>query len=307
MKTPRTNAFTINRLHQIRTSEFEALLGRLARSEPWDLEGSFFPFSFRLSQKASVVSVFVCPQRIVDLCDLIEQHTLDCLVVFDVGHTELSELTGKIKSLEDLATKSKIPFSAVNSETIVLRKQYLLPLLSTFRHFDLYLFDIGNDWNEVQVTGQVLACREHDQQSHEAVLSTLSASQFFLYGHDDCYLTVETYEASAAKQIFARTLQIYAGTILDQENMPAFNVPEIPRDMLDAFWRDNLETSILRQATEIRDDRLEIGVSRQPFAFGEIIEYPLEFWIVYNVQNQTWLVETKPRPAERSSNGETQG
>jgi len=121
MTIPNVNAFTINRL-----------------------TGSFFPFSLEVSQKGNVISTFVCAQRVVDLCDLIEKHSLEYLVIFGVEHaSQFDKFTKKEISIEGLATNAKIPFSAIDSETIVLPKEKLLPLLSTFGHYNLNLFDIG--------------------------------------------------------------------------------------------------------------------------------------------------------------------
>lgn len=272
MIIPSKNAFTINQL---------------------GFTGSLFPFSIQVSQKDNVSGIFVCAQRVVELCDLIEKHASNNLVIFGVEQaSQFDKITKKELSIEGLAANAAIPFSAIDSKTIVLAKEYLLPLLSTFSHYSLSLFDIRNGWSESQIISQVLACREHDWRSQDAVLAKLPESQLFLDGHDDCYLTIESYSPDVSKDVFVRALQTYTGTVLAKKIKRSSKISDFPRDLINMVWQADFSLTILEKTTELKNNHLKLGVSKQPYNFREKVKYTPEFWIVYEVENQKWLVQT---------------
>jgi hypothetical protein len=254
--------------------------------------GSFFPFSLKVSETEDVVSMFLCAQRVIDVCDVIESHALDSLAIFGLGQTSsFDEQTDEATSLVNLAAEAKVTFSAIDTQTIVLPKQNLLPLLSTFDHYNLSLFDIGNNWTEDQVISQVMAYREHDWRGQETILSKLPGSTFFLNSHDDCYLTIESYDYDVPKHIFARALQIYVGTILAENQQSPSDIPEIPPNLLDMFWKDSFNITILRETTSLEKGQLKIGLSQQAYSFSESGCYEPEFWVSYDSQSQKWLMD----------------
>ena len=256
------------------------------------LGDSHFPFSLSVSKKGDVISAFIYFQSVSSLCDFIEKNSLENLVIFDVGQVYvIDNYTNKAISIVGLATDANIPFSAIDSETIVLRKDNLLNLLSTFEYYNLCLFDIGNDWTEILVIKQILAYREHDWQSHGVILAKLPASRIFLESHDDCFLTIEAYSQNFSKNVFSRMLQIYCGTILSEIKNTTTEVPEISLDLLDKFWKDEFDLTILRKGTEIINDCVKIGVANQAYNLREKIEYVPEFWLVYEIQSKRWHVQ----------------
>ncbi len=272
MKIPAVNAFTINRLGL--------------------KDGAmFFPLSLEVSRRGKVITTSICAQRMVDLCDIIEKHALDYLVIFDVEGYELDELTGRPLPLQAIARRAAVQFTAIDSETIIVPTGNIPSLLPTFHHYDLHLFDMANDRNELQVISQVLACREHDWRSQQAVLPNFPASTFFFDSHDDCYLTIESCSPELSKDVFVRTLQIFAGAILAQKAGSAIEIAEMPHELLNAFWQDEFGLTMLEEWTQTAEDRLEIGVSRQAFRFGEGAEYSMDFWLVYKMQSQEWFLE----------------
>lgn len=269
MKTSnsRINAFTINRLG-----------------------GSFFPLSVKVDQQQNVSSIFVCAQSVVDVCDLIIKHAKSHLVLFGVEQTsKFEENTNNPLPLKGLAVEARVSFSALDSETLDLPKASLLPLLTTFDHHNLNLFDVESDWGENQVISQILAYQDHKWQEKTFLLQNMPSSQLFLTSFDDCYLTIESYNPEISKEVFARTLQIFSGTYLESRINLGGDLPEIPVELVNSFWRDNFGLTILEQNTRILDGCLKIGVSLKPFNFTDSLEYPSEEWLVYNIQNQTWF------------------
>jgi hypothetical protein len=269
MNLPRSNAFTVN-----------------------SLAGSFFPLSAKVSQSGPVASLFVCAQCVVDLCDLIVQHAQENLVLFAVGQaSQFDERTQEELSIAQLAAQAALPFTAIDTATILLKKVNLYPLLSTIAHYNLCLFDLADGWDEAQVIGQVLAYREHDWRGAEPLLPKMPGSRLYLTSHDDCYLTVESYSPLVSRAILIRTLQIFAGAFLAKKKKFRSELSELSPDLLDVFWKDDFGITILDKTTLLRDDCLRMGVSPKPYNFRDAADYPPEFWIVYDLQAQSWQVQ----------------
>jgi hypothetical protein len=263
------NAFTINRLG-----------------------GSFFPLSLNVSRQGEVTHAFLCAQRLRDCCDLIAAFALEQLVLFGVDQVSLFDETNDTPcSLKQITAAANIPFTAVDDDTIVLAKTSLGSLLSTFNHFGLFAFDLPAAWREADVINQVIACKEQYWQTETFILPQLPASRLFIASHDDCYLTVQTRTPELIQRLFARTLSIYAETLLGKFSTQPIDVTGMPADTVETFWQDSFGLTILRKTTRIEDHNLIMGVTPKPFNFREADEYIPEFWIRYDWQGKQWAVE----------------
>jgi hypothetical protein len=270
MNVPKDNAFIIN-----------------------SLAGAFFPFSTRVSRKGDVSRISLCPLRVIDILDIVEAHVMESVAVFGVGQaSRFDERTGDVLPLDRLAAEALIDYERIDADTIVLSRKYLFPLLSYFAHYDLSLFDLEDGWDETRVIGQVLAFRGQDWDGPQHLLSGLPASRLVLDCHDDCYLTVESFDRRLPGAIFGRALQLYAGTLLGDTLRSAVDIPEVPGDLLDAFWMETIDLTILKRATEVGEDGLRIGVSRKAYDFrnGQGT-YPVDFRITYRIAERKWGVE----------------
>jgi len=269
MIVPETNAFTINRLGS-----------------------SFFPLSIEVFRAGDVITAHLCAQRVLDICDIIEEHTAANLVLFRVDQLSLFDESGDHPlSLQSIAAQANIRFAAIDTETIVLAKATLKSLLVNFDHHNLMALEIGDTWSESEVVGQVITFLEHDWRIDEPLLAKLPASRNLLISHDDCFLTLQTRDPAFVRQVFARTLQIYAGTVLGEYNQTQPDIPEIPDELLLSFWQENFGLAVLRGTTEIDPRGLRIAVARKPFSFREPGEYPPQFWIRYELPDRHWALE----------------
>lgn len=270
MKIPNINSFTVHRL---------------------GLEKSFFPFSLKVSQEANITHINIHPQRVIDMCNIIEKHALQHLVVFDVEQYSIVDSQTKQElSIEGLASNAQVSFSAIDSETIVLPTQELSRLLSTFRHYNLSLFDVERGCDENQIKSQISMCKKHDWFREPPLLPKLIASRFYLLSGEDRHVSVETYDTEPSRHIFSKALQFYAGTVLAEKHKSS-DVADIPQDILNIFWKDSVSLTILNEATNLQKGYLKIGVSRQQYDFKKPLGYFPEFRIVYELQSQKWFVE----------------
>jgi hypothetical protein len=179
----------------------------------------------------------------------------------------------------------------IDSETIIIAKESLKPLLADLYHYNFSSMDIGNEWIDTEVIHHVITCKEYDWLT-EVDLSKLPASQNFIHSHDDCYLTLKTYNQSFVMQLFTRTLQIYVGTVLADTSNIQIDVSEIPEELLMSFWEEDFGLSILRETTQMSRTGLEMGVAGRTYSFGDpSAEFIPEFMIRYEVLSQQWHIE----------------
>jgi len=273
----------------------------------------FFPFSVNLTQEGEVSLLSLCPLRVIDICDLLEEFASEKVAVFDIVSY------GESKTLGESASDCKIQFDQIDSSTIVIATKDLSCLLSEVDHYEFHLFDLNPSCSEVEIIGQIIDCRDYIL-TDPPVLASLRCSNVYLECYDGHDIFLESNNPILLKRIIARNLQIYAGTILSYEkfgtppavpdnlldnltdflrtyqnyeeivlsDLPA--VTEIPNDIMDNFWIDKLDLTILRPGTTYNNGRLRIGVSKQAYNWREEREYPTDFYIVYDVSNLSWAV-----------------
>lgn len=268
MKIPVDNAFKINQL-----------------------SGSFFPFSVKVTENEKGVRISICAQRVKDVCDLIEKYAKNNLVLFGVDQTSvIDEKTNTPVSLVELATRENIHFTIIDNETILFPKDQLLPLLSTFDHYSLELFDLDKNWNETQLIRQVLEFKSHDWENNNPLLPKLTGSTLFIDSHDDCYLTLEANSHQIAKELFIRTLLFFSGTFFEKKCGSLITFPDFPKELLNFFWKEHFGLTILEPAAEVTNGCINIGVSQKPYNFREEAAYLPDFWILCNIHDQQWDV-----------------
>lgn len=272
-----------------------------------------WPFSVELNQEGEVSRLLIDPLRVVDICDLLEEFASEKVAVFDIVSI------GEDMTLVESASVCNIQFDQIDSSTIVIATKDLSNLLSEIHHYQFHLFDLSPSCSEVEIIGQVINCRDHELND-PPVLASLGCSNVHLECYDGHQIFLESNNPIFLKRVFARTLQIYVGTILSYEKFGTPPVPpnnlrdnlmdflrtyqtyeetvlsdlpavtEIPNDIMDNFWIDKLDLTILRPGTTYNNGRLRIGVSKQAYNWREEREYPTDFYIVYDVSNLSWAV-----------------
>jgi hypothetical protein len=261
------------------------------------LGASAFPFGIKYRRSAADVSTLqIFPQSVIDVCDLVTEFALPQLVLFDVGQASvIDQTTWQALALREVAREAAIECQAVDDTTIVLRADRLRPLLDNFSHYELSLFDVSQNWREEDVIGQVLQSR--GWQVAKPLLPDLVSSTLFLTCHDDCYLHVEARGADLLKCMMARTLQIYAGTVLYEELHIEQEIADVPIELLETLLAADGNLTILRADTQLNDSTLRIGMSRRAFVFGDLAEYPVETVISYACDGGHWSLSELPKPS----------
>ncbi len=253
-----------------------------------------FPFGIKYRRSATdIFTLHTFPQSVIDVCDLVIEFALPQLVLFDVDQASVIDpTTWQALSLREVAREAAIECQAVDNTAIVLEADRLRPLLDNFSHYELSLFDVPQNWREEDVIGQVLQSR--DGQVAKPLLPDLVSSTLFLTCHDDCYLNLEAHDAALLKRVMARTLQIYAGTVLYEELHIEQEIADVPIELLETLLAADGNLTILRSDTQLNDATLRIGASRRAFVFGDSAEYPVEIVISYAYDGGHWSLSELP-------------
>lgn len=252
------------------------------------LGGMPFPFSIScFNLERDIWLMYLCPQRVRDICDLFHVNEVSQWAVFDVSHVNVCDAkTKRALLLNAVAAYYQIAHHEIDPKFILMSTSGLCQLLQDFEHFDLTAFSICTDViSEDQLIEQYFKLVDRPQGSKRGRLSELGDSNVYLHSHDDCYLHIEAQNLQFLKSIFRRALAIYIGTFLREEKGLNIELPELPWVLIEELWPMDGGLTILRHQTSLVDDELMIGVVPKPFNFHSKERYQPERWIKYNVSD----------------------
>jgi hypothetical protein len=266
-KVPIPNAFTIN---------------RLGKSE------SIFPLSIEFHQVENAFALYIYPQRVIDICDILDEFGFSTLIVFGVDHFTFSDSAKKPLSLSEVANNEKIIHQAIDTETISIKIDGFRGLFTNLDHYNLHAFDVRPIWQEETVIENVIAIKEHKWPKDKLLLSKLSGANLYIDSHDDCYIYLEALNSDFLKRVVSRTIQSFAGTILDQEFNLMDSIHEIPTTLINTLLIETPIITILRENSSYLDNELKIGISRKKFSLRNPTIYPIDGVITYDPFTEKW-------------------
>jgi hypothetical protein len=262
---PNPNAFTINML-----------------------SGRSFPFGISCNLKAeNVFALMLFPQRLVELCDLIDPSLH--LVIFELDHYFYADEWKRMLTLREVADRlDYTAYQALDDQTLVIPMDGLKRLLTEISHYNIKLFNARADATELVLIDSVTKAQDALTSRDDIILPQLSGADFFLIQHDDCYVYLESYDKSFIQRIFARTLQTYTGTMLAEDPLYSGRVISVPAELISLIWPENTGITIMREDTHVQDTDLIIGVAKRQFTFTEQQDYPVDFVIRYDFHAGSW-------------------
>ena len=116
---PKQNAFSIN------------LLGN-----------SPFPMAVTLRHIGNVYVLSLCPQRVIDIVDILNNFINDEVVMFGIDQISSLDSSMKPLTLKELSNNADIEYSIVDTNTIIIQIDSIEKFLSTFDHYNLQLFEL---------------------------------------------------------------------------------------------------------------------------------------------------------------------
>jgi hypothetical protein len=236
--------------------------------------------------------MYLCPQRVRDICDLFEACAVTQWAVFDVEHVYVCDAeTNKPLPLSEVATDLQVVHQAIEPGFIVVSTEGFCQLLQGFEHFDLTAFSVLTEPAlEESLMEQYLRLLDRPQESERNVLPELPDSDIYLSSHDDCYLYVEAHNLQFLKSIFCRALTIYVGTVLREMERPIEALLDVPLTVVEELWPRDGGLTILRHQTSLTGEKLQIGVVPRPYSFGSTETYQPVRWIRYGPAEQSWTL-----------------
>ena len=248
-----------------------------------------FPLGISCSESNDgVFTMRLYPQNVVGICDLLQSHGE--IVVFGVDHgVSEPEDVGSTLDLTELATMDGIQHGVIDANTITISSDELFRFLSGFSHWSLRAFDIAEGTNNETIIINVVSYFEMQEMDCKTKLSNLTAGSFLLESHDDCYVTLETYNVELLMRVFERTLQTYVGTLLlEGDTNESIQIGSVSNEVMEKLWSTKAVFTILPEHTTLGPLGVNIGVSMKAFEFKTIDGYHPDAIVEYDVANQKW-------------------
>lgn len=256
------------------------------------LAGKPFPFSVEIQQESNLQRVSIYPISIYDIRDIIEKFSLDFFVVFDVDHYWTKNDSQQM-TLAEVAEEQEVQFQSYDKEIIFLRKEEFSKFLANYlSHYNWETFDCLVEPKSELILENYVICKDHDWKSGEFLLNKLRKARFYLYSHDDCYLTVESSNKNFINQIIQRNIKIYTTTILSQKNLK-IEVASFPHILINEVLSEKNTFTIFQENSFFEENNLIIPFSNTKYHFTEQKEYTFSGNISFDYEKNEWSVERK--------------
>jgi len=265
VRTPFPNAFTIHRYG-------------LFPSRP-------FPLSVAAAPRPGGVTLLeLFPMRLVDVADRIAARAQDTILVHDVDH-------GTMERLDAVARAAGLGHVPYRPNAVALPRGSLLPLVERLSHWEFHFLDLPGPPAPEAV--------ERSRLDHEPRVIAEAAfpdpdfprARIALHSHDDCFLTIHSADDALLRAVFARALEIYAGTVLGEEDPASRDVAPVPPDVIARLWTPPLALTFLREDASREAEGAVLGFSRTECSLLEKREYPLAGRLRYEPASRAWALE----------------
>jgi hypothetical protein len=243
-----------------------------------------FPFSTSNSIFKNSNMLKLHPLQVVEIAYLFTEYPR--LVVFDVAFTSFDEQLAESAPLAEAAAFFGIDCQPIDHDAILLDGTEFVPLMTKMDHYQFHTFPPGAGANLEAIEANLAVIRRTLWDI--PALVHLPDSDFMLYSHDDCNVTLESTTPELGRLILERSLQIYAGTVLHQEVGFDGDIANIPANVLDSIYPVNDGWTTFRDMASLSGTTLSMGVSAKPFSFTENQAYPIDFHIEYNFDVGEW-------------------
>jgi hypothetical protein len=279
-----------------------------------------FPFSLeRYAPTDGVFSIFLHPQRLIDIADILGRPGR--LAIFGVEHSATGSGADEPPTLPQIAKERGVVCRAVAGDVLLIAASDLAELLASLPHHSFRAFHVPAAVSDDAIIAGVRAYDAHASSAEHRLLPELLGATLFINSHDDCYLYIEARDAAPLKETLARALQIYAGTmLLEGEGAPQFpvagfadfdavvawaqacqpaaeskrsiEVADVGDAVVDALWPSEGGVSFPRRATERTPaGLLRIGVSPVAYGLREPRDYPITRTLTYDPASGVWAIQ----------------
>ena len=243
------------------------------------LQSEYFSFSAVVKEQQSNSSLWICPIGINEILDVIEEYSLEYIILFDIDHNWF-ETDFKHVSLEQLARIKKLECKSFGEEVISIKKESLKRLIKRLSHYNFHAFDFPSVINENELIDYYFKCNDYNWNTNNNLLTEIGKSSWYIDSHDDCYLYIESLDRSFLNCIFERAMQTYVGTIIFENKDFEFEISFIPKDIIDLLLLMEVPITIQAKYVTIHADKIQLPYSNNKFSLTEqqynvvgIIEY----------------------------------
>lgn len=243
-----------------------------------------FPLSLHVERTGDVTVVAGTAAALHEIGDVLVAGARATLLVFGAGyHAEvtLAERAAELGldvAVRDVAWSAADPHAP--SELAVLRKGDLVPLLGELYPYDVHVADVTAADEGTQDEVVLLATTGCGVPP---VLESLPGSTLLYDGHDDCYLYVETRDATLPERLLTRLLALLAGSVLGEGDT---TVAEPPPGVARALLAESPRWVAMPE--EVTGERVVVGLRPDEWRLGDAVAPHPVRTLVYDVVVGAW-------------------
>jgi hypothetical protein len=255
-----------------------------------------FPLSFVVRMARGVWMVTATAAQAVELADVLVRSANDTIVVVGVDATYYldeedglsppspSQIAAEQGISHDTHLLDGLASTVVSEEALVIRRDDLPRFLTGWSSYNLVWIDVPGAPTPDQIDEIALTIGTTNYP--DPVLPELVGSRVCFFGHDDCYVTVESTDSAVAPAVLGRLLALLVGSAL---------VDVSPVDLADP---GGLVTETLIEksprwvgllgAVSEHSVTVDLAAVAEPWRLGEQLPERPDHTVTYDVHQRIW-------------------
>jgi hypothetical protein len=267
-----------------------------------------FPFACRLSAMANdVTTLNLCACRLRDMADLLAIALSPTVVGLDASHYVERPGAGHVPAdfaelatgLGINATSYDVGWAALGNPSkgdrdLLVFHADQIGLLAEEYLFDLQLVRVSTAPPAAFIDDLVLALRSADAEQRPLLDGLPSDIGPRVSTHDDCYVYVESRDAQFPRALVARTLTMFAGTLIGVGRGVvdgSVEIGELPIAIVDSLLGDGSEWSSAQSAVSVVEEVIHVPLAKTSWRLSDPLPTGRDRALLYDLSSGEWAVE----------------
>jgi hypothetical protein len=265
------------------------------------LDRTPFPLSFAVRMAGGTWVVNATAAQAVELADVFLRAANDTIVVVNLATTSFLDEEYRPWSPSRIAAAQGISHethrldglasgvAGLSEEALVIRKDDLPRFLTGWSPYDLVWVDVPGVPTPEQVDeiALTIGTTNHD----DPVLAEIVGSRVCFFGHDDCYVTVESTDSAVPPAVLGRLMVLLVGSAL--VDVSPVDVPDpggvVAETLIEqsSCWVGGLGAVSEASVT------VDLSAVAESWRLGQQLPDCVDCTVTYNVNQRVWLSSSR--------------
>lgn len=254
-----------------------------------------FPLSFAVRTVGAAWVVDATAAQAVELADVLQRAANDTIVVVSLGGTYFLDDGQQLFSPSQIAAAQGISHQVhrldgltstdVSEEALVIRRDDLPRFLDGWTPYDLVWVDVSGAPTPQHIDEIALAIGTMNRG--DAVLPEIVGSRVCFFGHDDCYVTVESMEPAVPPAVFSRLLALLVGSAL--ADVSPVDVSDPGAAVVETLIEQSSSWGGWLGAVSQASITVDLAAMPEPWRLGQRLPERVDRSVTYDVNQRVWL------------------